>query len=62
MDLHRRRGRAPRGCGWTLTENPDGAFQLKDGVLTARKASGTATAAGKLVYTADKTVELGSVT
>lgn len=55
-------GAHPAAVEWTLTENPDGAFQLKDGVLTARKASGTATAAGKLVYTADKTVELGSVT
>ena len=55
-------GAHPATVEWTLTANPDGAFQLKDGVLTARKASGTATAAGKLVYTADKTVELGSVT
>lgn len=55
-------GAHPATVEWTLTANPDGAFQLKDGVFTARKASGTATAAGKLVYTADKTVELGSVT
>ena len=54
-------GAHPATVQWTLTQNPDGAFQLNDGVLTALKASGTATAAGKLVYTADKTVELGSV-
>ena len=55
------KGAHPAKVEWTLTENPDGAFQLKDGVLTAVKASGTGTASGKLVYTVDKVVDLGSV-
>lgn len=54
-------GAHPAKVEWALTENPDGAFRLENGVLTALKASGAGTAAGKLVYTQDKTVELGTV-
>lgn len=55
------RGAQPATLEWTLTENPDGAFRLENGVLTALKASGTGTASGKLVYTEEKAVDLGTV-